>query len=152
RSSDLTAQGHPDQMREFLDQSAKERAFIDLFARTREELKKLYASDLPEAQMKAGKAAVFARLTQDVRELQRQQGNYYYEPWLREGLNNAHLVSVATYYQCVPGFQRLLAQQGGDMVRFYAAARARSKQPRAVRHAQLCELDVRTIGTLPAGR
>jgi len=135
----LTAQGHPDRMQEFLAEQGKERAFIELFARTREQLAHLYASKTPEAQMRERKADLFAQLTQQARELQRQQGNRYYEPWLKEGLNNAHLVSIATYYQCVPGFHRLLADQGGDLVRFYAAARALSKQPRAARHAQLCQ-------------
>src|SRR5882762_35734 len=135
----LKAQGHPDLMQEFLEDSAQENAFIELFARSREQLKKLYASGIPRAQMKEHKAAVFAGLTEEARALQRQQGHQYYESWLKEGLNNAHLASVATYYQCVPGFQRLLAEQGGDMVRFYAAARELSKQPRAVRHAQLCQ-------------
>jgi predicted aminopeptidase len=73
-----------------------------------------------------------------MRALQHQQGNHYYESLVKEGLNNAHLASIATYYQCVPGFKRLLAEQGGDLVRFYAAARELSKKPRAVRHAMLC--------------
>lgn len=137
----LTARGHPDLIREFLEEHAHERAFIDLFARARKQLAEVYASRVPPAQMREKKAAVFAQLTEQVRELQRQQGNRYYEPWLKEGLNNAHLASVATYYQCVPGFQRLLAEQGGDLVRFYAAARELAKQRRAARHAQLCQAD-----------
>jgi predicted aminopeptidase len=135
----LTSRGHPDLIREFLEENANERAFIDLFAGTRTQLAQLYASGIPPAQMREKKAAVFAQLTEQVRALQRQQGDRYYESWLKEGLNNAHLASVATYYQCVPGFKRLLAEQDGDLVRFYAAARALSKQPRATRHARLCQ-------------
>jgi predicted aminopeptidase len=89
--------------------------------------------------MRQKKAAVFAALTEEVRALQSQQGDHYYDSWLKEGLNNAHLASIATYYQCVPGFERLLAQQGGDLQSFYAAARELSKQPRAIRHARLCQ-------------
>ncbi len=135
----LKARGHPDLMQEFLQENARERAFIELFAQTREQLAHLYASGMARPRMREQKAAVFAGLTEQVRALQRQDGVQYYEPWLREGLNNAHLASVATYYKCVPGFQRLLAQEDGDLVRFYAAARELSKQPRATRHAQLCE-------------
>ena len=136
----LKARGHPDLMQEFLQENARERAFIVLFARTREQLAHLYASGMARPGMREKKAAVFAELTEQARALQRQDGVQYYEPWLKEGLNNAHLASVATYYKCVPGFQRLLAQEDGDLVRFYAAARALSKQPRATRHAQLCEV------------
>jgi predicted aminopeptidase len=38
----------------------------------------------------------------------------------------------------VPGFERLLAENDGDLVRFYAAVRALAQQSRAARHAQLC--------------
>ncbi len=134
----LRSRGHPDLMEAFLQQSARERAFIELFARAREQLAHLYASRIPRADMRQQKAAVFAELTEQVRDLQRQEGVRYYESWLEEGLNNAHLASVATYYKCVPGFQQLLAQSDGDLERFYAAARELSKQPRATRHARLC--------------
>jgi len=135
----LQSRGRPDSMKEFLEDNAAENEFIELFARTRGELKKLYASGIAREEMKAKKAAMFAELTQQARALQRKQGHLYYESWLKEGLNNAHLASVATYYQCVPGFQRLLAEQGGDLVKFYAAARKLAKVPRAQRHAQLCQ-------------
>ncbi|TLY96323.1 MAG: hypothetical protein E6K44_01610 [Gammaproteobacteria bacterium] len=58
--------------------------------------------------------------------------------WIAAGLNNARLASVSTYFDCLPGFTRLLAQAGDDLARFYAAARELTRQPRAVRHARLC--------------
>ena len=61
-----------------------------------------------------------------------------YNDWIAEGLNNAHLASVATYYDCVPGFERLLSVYKGDLPAFYGAARELAKEPRAERHAQLC--------------
>jgi predicted aminopeptidase len=45
---------------------------------------------------------------------------------------------VATYYDCVPGFKRLLAEQDNDLPRFYAAARELAHRSRAERHALLC--------------
>jgi predicted aminopeptidase len=134
----LRSQGHPDLMLQFLDENAKQHAFIELFANTREQLRQLYASGIPRPEMKDRKAAVFAALTEQARALQRKQGDDYYDSWLKEGLNNAHLASVATYYQCMPGLERLLAEKGGDLVRFYAAARELSRQPRETRHARLC--------------
>ena len=148
----LASRGHPDLMQTFLEENTKERAFIQLFASTRAQLKQLYASGLPQEEMRQKKAAVFAALTEQVRALQSQQGDHYYDSWLKEGLNNSHLASVATYYQCVPGFERLLAEQGGDLQRFYAAARDLAKQPRTVRHARLCQPPVPDPGgSVPAG-
>jgi predicted aminopeptidase len=126
-------------MREFLDDEAKDQAFIELFTRARKQLERLYASGAPPEQMRQQKAAVFAELTADARALQRQQGAQYYGAWLAEGLNNAHLASIATYYECVPGFEHLLAEQGGDLAHFYAAARELAKMPRAERHRKLCQ-------------
>jgi predicted aminopeptidase len=45
---------------------------------------------------------------------------------------------VATYFECVPGFTRLLHEQGDDLPRFYAAVRKLAEQPRAERHVRLC--------------
>ncbi len=136
----LKSRGHPDLMQDFLTENADEHAFVELFARGREQLKQLYASGIPQAEMREQKAAILAHVTAQARDLQRQQGVLYYESWLDEGLNNAHLASVATYFQCVPGFERLLAEQGGDIDRFYAAARKLAKETRAARHAQLCQV------------
>jgi predicted aminopeptidase len=135
----LQSRGHPDLMREFLQENANENAFVELFAHGRAQLKKLYASAIPTQEMRVKKAEIFAHLTADARELQRKQGDQYYESWLAEGLNNAHLASVATYYECMPGFKRLLAEQGGDLPRFYDAVRELAKQPQPVRHARLCQ-------------
>jgi predicted aminopeptidase len=52
--------------------------------------------------------------------------------------NNARLASLATYYDCVPGFERVLAAGQHDLPRFYAAVRELAKLPRETRHAQLC--------------
>jgi predicted aminopeptidase len=48
------------------------------------------------------------------------------------------LASVATYFDCVPGFERLLAKENGDLPRFYAAVRALAREPQRERHRELC--------------
>jgi predicted aminopeptidase len=52
--------------------------------------------------------------------------------------NNARLASLATYYDCVPGFERLLAGEQHDLPRFYAAVRSLAKLPREERRSRLC--------------
>ena len=53
-------------------------------------------------------------------------------------MNNARLASEANYNDCLPGFERLLADQGNDLPRFYAAARELAHLPKEERHARLC--------------
>jgi len=137
----LAHQGAAARMAAVRADEAHEQAFVALFLRTRAELEALYASQVPATQMRARKADAFASLAGAIRALEREQGLTYplYEEWLAAGLNNAHLASVATYFDCVPGFRRLLAQQGDDLPRFYAAAAALAKEPLDVRHERLCD-------------
>jgi predicted aminopeptidase len=136
----LGRRGEPQRMQRFRADQADEQALVDLLARYRAELVALYASGAPPVQKRAQKAAIFQRLAGDVRALERAEkvSSPYDEEWLARGLNNARLASVATYFDCVPGFRRLLDESGGDLGRFYAAARELSREPRATRHARLC--------------
>jgi predicted aminopeptidase len=113
---------------------------VQMFSRARARLSTLYAQHMPQDEMRARKAAIFHELGSQIQALERRYGARYtlYDEWIAAGLNNAHLASVATYYDCVPGFRRLLQQQDDDLTRFYAAVRALARQPRAARHAQLC--------------
>src|SRR6516225_102323 len=136
----LAHQGATARMQAFRDEQQRERALVALLAATRGHLVQLYAAPLPREEMVVKKAEVFAQLTVDIRALERRQGVTYplYEEWIVAGLNNARLASVATYFECVPGFMRLLHEQGDDLPRFYAAARKLAAQPAAERHARLC--------------
>lgn len=102
----------------------------------RAELVQLYAGPLEPSEKRQGKARVLAALAEELRALERRTGQPTgYRPWIDAGLNNAHLVSIATYYDQMPRFERLLAAQGGDLPRFYATvreevAKRRPKPPR----------------------
>jgi predicted aminopeptidase len=136
----LAQQGATARMQAFRDEQERERALVSLLAASRARLEQLYAAPLPRDEMVVKKAEVFAQLTGDIRALERHQGVTYplYEEWIAAGLNNARLASVATYFECVPGFMRLLHEQDDDLPRFYAAARKLAEQPRSERHARLC--------------
>jgi predicted aminopeptidase len=128
-------------MQQFRADTAREAAFVRVLGRTRARLAKLYASGAPPAEMRARKRELFAELAGQISAYEKEQGiTGPPEGWFGPGLNNARLASVATYYDCVPGFTRLLAAERGDLERFYAAARALGKMPRHERHARLCTL------------
>jgi predicted aminopeptidase len=76
----------------------------------------------------------FARLKAD------WGGDTEFDAWLERPLNNAHLNSVATYYDLVPAFEELLARNGGDLEKFYQAAERLSKESRTERNEELREL------------
>ena len=74
----------------------------------------------------------------DYRALREQWGGFAgYDWWFDQPLNNAQIASVAMYTQLVPGFQKLLADSGGDLPRFYKAVKALAKMPEKERLAVL---------------
>lgn len=117
----------------------RQQQFVALFTRTRSRLAALYAENIPAERMRARKRSVFDDLANDIRALEKRFGGRSgYSTWIEKGLNNAHLASVATYYDCVPGFERLLALHNGNLRQFYSAVRELTRQSRGERHAQLC--------------
>ncbi|HEY4342248.1 MAG TPA: aminopeptidase [Steroidobacteraceae bacterium] len=135
----LTAKGRPTDIENFHRGEARAREYSRLLAQARLDLARLYAMKMPPAQMRAAKHMRMAALGAAIRATEKRFGAASgYGPWLIKGINNAELASVATYDDCVPGFQRLLAQEQGDLPRFYAAVRALARQPKARRDAQVC--------------
>ncbi len=136
----IAHQGGGMRIREYRDQQAREAAAVKMLAAARARLAQLYASAEPPQVMRARKQQILAELAAQIRAAEHREGVTYplYDEWIAAGLNNAQLASIATYYDCVPGFKRLLIQADGDLPRFYAAAREAAQLPRAQRHAQLC--------------
>ncbi len=140
----LKLHGQSDALAQYQTSRAQERAFIELFTQVRGRLARLYASAVPVPEMRRRKAEILAQLANDLVALERRLKVHYplYDEWVAQGLNNAQLASMATYFDCIPGFERLLAEQDGDLPRFYEAARQLAKLPRAERHEKLCNAPV----------
>jgi predicted aminopeptidase len=136
----LRHQGAAERLRQLREREADAAAFAGLMAQARARLARAYAAGAPRDEMRARKAQVLAALAAEMRALEQRQGVTYplYEEWIAEGLNNARLASVSTYYGCLPGFRRVLADSGSDLARFYAAVSELAHRPRAERHARLC--------------
>jgi predicted aminopeptidase len=112
---------------------------VDLLSATRAELRALYGSGLAPDPMRAQKRAAFAALRSSFAVLKAGWGGHApFESWFDDDLNNAHLASIATYFTCVPGFERELKAVGGDLTAFYIRVRALAKLDQAKRDAIVC--------------
>ncbi len=135
----LNAQGREADLAKHLEQHKQYLEVIDLLNQTRTSLSALYASGLAAAPMRERKRSVFADLRASYTNLKAGWGAHPpFEAWFNEDLNNAHLASIATYFNCVPGFQRELAAVGGNLPAFYARARELAKLDKDRRDALLC--------------
>jgi predicted aminopeptidase len=81
----------------------------------REELARIYRRRLAPEALRAAKQQRLAELAAAIRVMEKEQGmNSGFGSWIEAGLNNAHLASVATYYERVPHFEDLLKNRCGD--------------------------------------
>ena len=144
----LAARGRSAELADFLARRDAERQFSRVLADGRAALKALYRQPLSQAAMRERKRESMQAIGDDVHALeQRLQRRSGYDRWIESGLNNAHLASIATYSECVPGFQQLLADNHDDLPAFYAAVR-RLKADRNGREA-LCRLAAATAAPMP---
>ena len=120
----LASRGRESELEAWRVRRSRAEDFMDLLLTTRARLSTLYASGRNETELEGEKQQAFGQLKYEYALLRERWGGYGgYDAWFDRALNNAHLVPVATYHACVPGFERVLAEAGGDFERFYAEVR-----------------------------
>lgn len=134
----LAARGTPEQFADFQAAQVRKRDFAALVTRYRDKLALLYAGGIDPPAMRRAKADTLEQMRADYRTLREQWGGFAgYDWWFEQPLNNAQIASVAMYTQLVPGFQKILAESGGDLPRFYAEVKQLAKAPEQQRLAAL---------------
>ncbi len=133
-------------MQQYRTRSLQQRAaFRDLTREARAELAALYASSLSDADKRVRKAQVLAAMRAGYERAKAgEAGLVGYDRWFAGfnggGPNNASLASTALYSAQVPAFRVLLAQEGGDLPRFYERVRQLAAMPKPARTAALASL------------
>lgn len=135
----LAARGRLQDLNAWNEHRQRNAQFIGLLLKTRQQLDELYRSDLSDEEKRDRKQYQFGRLKLQYAEMKERWNGYRgYDWWFDRTLNNAHLVSAATYYGCVPGLRRLLQSVDGDLPRFYDKARELAQQSAEARAAAVC--------------
>lgn len=142
----LLARGNTADFEKYQARQAQKKQFIDLVIGARQKLAAVYgetteqasAPDKSDAEKRRQKAAVLEQLRVDHAKLKEEWGGHSpYDDWFGTPLNNARLNTVATYHDLVLAFERLLAQNNGDLPRFYEAVRRLKRLSREQRHQEL---------------
>jgi predicted aminopeptidase len=129
----LAARGRSQELQAILARHQAEQIIVKGFGEGRRQLAALYAQTLPVDQKRPRKQEILKATGQQVLALEHEYQLPLYDLWINAGLNNAHLASIGTYYDCVPGFQRLLSAHDGDLSAFYGAVRKMRKDASARR-------------------
>ena len=112
--------GQPSQLAVYKARRARQQRAIGFYGAAQLELRQLYLSAPrsgdERAAMRNRKRVILSQL-----ESQLQAAGLRADG--APSLNNADLVALATYWQCVPRFQKLLDAAGGELRSFYIAVR-----------------------------
>ncbi len=115
----LISKGRSSELADYEERLIRRRDFYREIEKTRGELSDLYASGLPEQEMRKQKQATLERLKTRARALQLRWGGKLLEEWLRLDLTNAHLIALVTYNSEIGTFRKLLEESGGDFEAFF---------------------------------
>ncbi|MEK6244389.1 MAG: aminopeptidase [Pseudomonadota bacterium] len=120
----LAATGRSAGLKVFFESQERRKFFFEELEQARTRLKALYSMPLPPDVMRQRKRAEFAELKKVLESNPRFKD---VEP------NNALLASFATYNQLVPAFEKLLAEEGGDLEKFYLKVKTLAASARSSR-------------------
>lgn len=127
--------------RSYAAYEGRKKDFLALLVKYRNQLEANYAGPIGDAEKKQRKAEIFQALKDEYLVLKEVNWGGYagYDRWFAEPLSNAHLSSVATYHDLVPGFRALLARHE-NLNGFYREVRKLSALDKNMRHKQLAQL------------
>jgi predicted aminopeptidase len=135
----LQQQGREKDLAQHLLEQQRYVQVIGLLNATREQLRDLYASGEPVEQMRSDKKATLSTMRESYAGLKAEWGGHApFDAWFAGDINNAHLASIATYYTCVPGFQRELAAVNADLPAFYRRVKQLAKMDQKTRDELVC--------------
>jgi predicted aminopeptidase len=135
----LEQQGREQDLAEHLLEQKRYLQVIAMMTETREQLRVLYASGLSPPLMRERKRQAFEALRAAYASLREQWGGHApFDAWFSQDINNAHLASIATYFVCVPGFERELKAVGGNLPAFYRRVRELAKLDQPQRDLLVC--------------
>jgi predicted aminopeptidase len=135
----LQQQGRDKDLADHLLEQKRYVEVIALMSETRNHLRTLFASGLPPPLMRERKHETFEELRESYAVLKGQWGGHApFDAWFAADVNNAHLASIATYFACVPGFERELKAAGGNLPAFYLRVRELAKLDRQQRDLLVC--------------
>jgi predicted aminopeptidase len=126
----LEAEGRTAELESFRAAQARKHRFAARVKEARERLATVYAAGLPREALVQAKREEFDRLRAE------------YGAIIPAEPSNAFLVSIALYSELVPALERLLAQEKGDLPRFYERAKALAALDKAGRTLALGQRDV----------
>lgn len=133
--------GKAKQYQAYLRNKKRDTEINDLLQATREELKELYKIKENDKEKRENKKHIFLKMKKKYQQLKNSWNGYSaYDLWMKQGLNNAHLLLISTYHELVPTFQTVLKKENNNLKKFYRAVEKLGENNKKERKNQLKQL------------
>ena len=147
----LEKHGDPKFLPELDKRKQRRVQFIDLLLEARKNLEVVYASNSDIELKRQQKEEQYEQLRQNYQALKASWDGYAgYDNWFSKPLNNARLVSVATYTDYLPAFGVLFVDSNEDFEQFYQAVNKLAALPFDDRQREMQVLSERAETKLSA--
>ena len=129
----------------FQDRGASRAIFARITGAAREGLKIIYAADDSDDHKRREKKRIFFELKEEFHRLRKENPDFEsFAAFFEQDLNNAHLVSVATYYELLPDLRCLLHEAASNQLDVFLAlatelAAVKDKESRLQRLRAHCQ-------------
>jgi len=148
----LLEKNDPAALKKYHDDLARKKQFLNLIQVVRSRLDIIYGGTDREtargdsverdAAKRGRKQLILQQLREDYARLKQEWGGYSgYDAWFDGPLNNAQLNTVSTYYDLVPAFHQLIADNGGELGNFFSRVKTFARMSKEKRHQKLAEIN-----------
>ncbi len=125
---------------------ARQNAFMEMVIDNKLQRDQLFRSDRPASEKAIGKQRLIADLASQYQQFKAEWDHYSgYDDWFAQGLNNAQLSTIATYYELAPGFHALFQQSNNDLAEFINRCQALAERSKSERDSVLKQLATANI-------
>ena len=142
----LADRGQQDRIERYNTILERSEGFTALLKTTRGKLVELYKQELSDEIKRERKQRVFDEMQSDYQLLKQSWDGYSgYDGWFSREINNARLISVATYRRFIPAFAAMYLDANRDLDSFYKQAKKVAAMPTDERRKLMADYLARDV-------
>lgn len=119
----LYANGKEHEYGNYLAEIKRDAQINTLLLTAKSRLAQVYNTKISDTEKRKVKKDIFSDVQKQYVELKKNwidKNKNAYDSWMKQRLNNSHLLLIATYYDLVPVFKEILKEEKNNLERFYA--------------------------------
>ena len=137
----LLSSGDASEIESYRLRKQRDQQVVELILDYRTKLETAYSTNTSDTDKRRTKQQLVAELKDAYERMTKDWRGYVgYKYWFEQPINNAKLISIATYNELIPAFEKLLQSHNGDLKGFYKSVIELAEQSKSSRREALAAL------------